>query len=443
MPNNELKTVTVDRIDEEAYGVARLGKKDLLIAGAAPGDRVRIRIDHESPHRPVAWCSVVEVISRGPLFREPSCPHAWPVRGDCGGCPAMHLVPEAQRKMKEQYVYDALGRKKITATVEWSPATTTMDYRNRGQFVPGRNHQGHIFLGSYAPRSHDIAPMDGCSVLRDPISRLASDIALLINKHDIPVHPKHDSLRYVTLRASCSGAVLVDLVVNGPSPPWLDSFVKLIMALDSVVGLSLSVNKEKGNAIHAGPSILLAGQETIAEPVGPLKLEMTAATFSQLNSEVAAAMYERARQEVYRAEVVWDLYCGLGGLGLTAAHGRKTRLFGSDSVETSIALARKNARQAGVDAHYETIDLSAGFPENWPDPEVIFVNPPRRGTDRLVRHRLCRIGAKKIIYMSCNPTTFAQDTKELCEGGWKMGKVYAHDMLPGTIHVELITAFDR
>ncbi len=443
MPGDELITVTVERIDADALGVARSGEHELIINGAAPGDRVKVRIDHKSPHRPVAWASVAEVISRGPMFLEPSCPHAWPVRGSCGGCPALHLVPEAQRSMKVQHVCDALARENITAAVEYSSSPNTLGYRNRGQFVPGRDLHGQVFLGSYAPRSHQVAPMAGCPVLRAPIPRLTADIARLINRDDIPIHPKNDALRYVTLRASYSGEVLADLVVNGPSPSWLGSFFNHLMTLESVVGLSMSVNQEKGNAIHTGPSILLAGQETIEDPVGPLKLMMTATGFSQLNSEVAAAMYERARQQANKAEVIWDLYCGLGGLGLTVALGRKGRLFGSDAVEASIALARENARQALADTHYEPLDLSSRLPEGWPDPEIVLVNPPRRGLDRLVLQRLQSIGAKGIIYMSCNPTTFARDAKALGDGGWKTGKVYAHDMLPGTTHVELVAAFER
>jgi len=225
--------------------------------------------------------------------------------------------------------------------------------------------------------------------------------------------------------------------------PRLDKLIDKVMSLDLITGLSLTVNETSGNAIYTGPVVFLAGKETITEPVGDLSLEMSAAGFSQLNSQVAGAMYDYARQETPLAKIVWDLYCGLGGLGLTAALGRDIRLFGVDAGNSVIRLARINAAKTGVDARYETADLSTELPADWPPPDVVLINPPRRGLDPLVRDYLMKSRPRQIIYMSCSPASFARDAGQLINQGWTIKRIQAHDMLPGTAHVELIACFER
>jgi len=172
-------------------------------------------------------------------------------------------------------------------------------------------------------------------------------------------------------------------------------------------------------------------------------MEMPAAGFAQLNSPVAGEMYDYARQETGHAKIVWDLYCGLGGLGLTAAHGRDIQLFGVDAGSEVIRLANINAAKTGVAAQYQAADLSSEMPEDWPRPDVVCVNPPRRGLDSLVRDFLIRKKPAQIIYMSCSPASFARDAREFVSQGWTMNSVKACDMLPGTAHVEVIACFAR
>jgi tRNA/tmRNA/rRNA uracil-C5-methylase (TrmA/RlmC/RlmD family) len=191
-------------------------------------------------------------------------------------------------------------------------------------------------------------------------------------------------------------------------------------------------------------SLTVFGRETVEEAVGPISLDMAAASFSQLNSEMTARIYEEAAKSVDQANVVWDLYCGLGGLGLTVAHKeRETALYGADVAAASIELARAAASREGVQAYFEVVDLRERFTLQWPNPEVIIVNPPRRGLDEAVLALLEESQARKLVYMSCNPNSFARDARMLVDSQFRFPKCDAYDMLPKTTHVELLGIFEK
>ena len=182
----------------------------------------------------------------------------------------------------------------------------------------------------------------------------------------------------------------------------------------------------------------------MSEAVGAITLQMAAASFSQLNSETAAAMYQAAAERVAGSRVIWDLYCGLGGLGLTAALGQKgVRLYGADLIGSSLVLAREAVEREGVRGVFEEVDFRQRVSLNWPEPDAILVNPPRRGLDRGVMELLKRRKSERIVYMSCNPESFARDAGELVAANYALHSVDAYDMLPQTTHVELLGLFTR
>ena len=435
--------VRVEELGPDALGSARVDGVDLLVAGACPGDVVDLEIAHVSHHQPRAWCEIARVTSRGEIFVEPACGNQWPVRGECGGCPAMHVDPAAMGAAKEGAVAAALLARGRDVEVDWNPSGVTLGYRNRGQYVVARRG-GRVSLGSYAPRSHRVAPMDGCPVAREPIAETAAALEEVLAGAGVPIHPEPAGVRYVTIRSCAEGRALVDIVITVEAPGWLDSLADEIVAVDGVDGVSCSVNPGGGNAIRTAPSSILRGAGTCIEEVGGVRLELEASSFSQLNSEVAGRMYRAAAEAFGAPRVVWDLYCGAGGLGLTvAAASPGAKLYGADSVPRSIELAAANADRAGVAATHEAIDLSERGPGGWPRPDLILANPPRRGLDPPILERLASTEAGALIYMSCNPASFARDFEELASSGWRLDRVEAHDMLPGTAHVEILAALSR
>ncbi len=451
MKGSDIAEVTIDSIDVDAFGEALLEDGTLLkIAGAAPGDRVRVRLAHKSPHRNTAWCDIVEVLSRGPHFVMPFCPNAEAAGGRCGGCPAMHLDETTVRRMKLKRVAEALRSADVTVPgISFEPSTVGPGYRNRGHFAVGRiegpSPRNRPFLGVFAPRNRRIIEIGRCPVLRPSINDAARRIEVVLAEGSVPIHPESLGLRYVTLRASKQGEVLADLVVGGAQAPWVPPFARQLVSALPIVGVSCSVNDTSGNAVRVRPSVHLAGVKTLAERVGDLDLQLTAASFAQLNSETAAAMYRRAAMMTPPTSVLWDLYCGVGGLGLTVLSTLQpnAQLFGAEFVNEAVELATLNATPLSSRAVFETRDLSLGAPKRAPRPEVILVNPPRRGLDHAVLEDLKTSTAHTVVYMSCDPASFARDAAVLATSGFAPGEIFAHDMLPFTAHVELIAAFHR
>ncbi|MEM1347339.1 MAG: hypothetical protein AAGI01_02200 [Myxococcota bacterium] len=436
-------TTELQRMGPGGRGVLKHHDRDIFVAGAAPGDTVSVLVEHLSPHRLEAWGRVTAVHARSPSFVEPPCPRAWPVRGACGGCPLQHLSLTGRTFAKHSRVLDALGLD-IPFTIH--PLAHITRYRNRANFVAATGSDDLLILGSYAPRSRDVASMSGCLVHRAPIDAVAD----LLRALPLPAHPAPDALRYVTIRAGTDGDVCVELVLNThDAPPWLRDATDALMAHDAVVGVLRSANTSPGNTIHRGSETLLAGRAYVTERVGPLSFDVPPRAFVQLYSCVAQTMYQRAAELLVDPVTLWDLYCGVGGLGLTAAlRHRGARLLGVELHEDAVRIARDAARRAGVDATFLARDLSSvlssrHLDDSLRDPDALLVNPPRRGLDAPTLELLARVG-RQLVYMSCDARSFARDTATLASHGWRpCAPVEVFDMLPMTEHVELLAHFTR
>lgn len=466
--------VTVEGIDGEAVGYATVEDATVHIPGVRQGDELLIRVVHLSVHRKEAWAQVIRNKTAATERRSVSCPNAVQAGGDCGGCPAIHLDSPSASKCKKEAVAKSLAKHGIDQPFAFTQSPSQFRYRNRGNFVVSKKTDGTAFLGSYVPRSHRVASMEHCRIYRSPIISVALAVGQLITELQIPVFPEKDSIRYVTVRATTEHKVLLDIIGTSDRLNWIDSLKVGLAAMEEVEGISLGINESQGNAVRIGSSKLLWGQREIVEPIGDISVLLSAGTFSQLNSEVAAMMYQKAASlcmgedpieedspegsSEKQAKVIWDLYCGVGGLGMTtaasttaastaaastaAARGNQIEVYGADAVPESIELAQKGAAITKRKGLYQVIDLKEQGPGEWPHPDAILVNPPRKGLDPHVHGLLSSLSSKSpIVYMSCSPETFARDAAVLQQNGWRLGALFAYDMLPQTTHVELLAHF--
>ena len=439
--NGTRLTVDIGDLTPRGEGVARAEERDIIVPGGVQGDRIEIAVAHVSPHGRNVWAKPLRFLSRGSGYTAHFCPMSVAAKGGCGGCAIGHLSATEQDAFKLRQVERALQRAAPAAEISFFGAADRTAYRNRSNYIPLRDRWGRVKMGSFRPGTHEPADMAGCAIVRPPIDAVAQKIAALIGS-EVPLHPAPTGLRTVTIRADGNGRVLVDLVCGVANPPWRDPLVAAIAALPEVLGISATLNNRSGNAIRVADSTVLAGEETVVETVGPLSLHVCASGFFQLNTATATAMYARASRWCPQAGIVMDLYCGVGGLGLSLVHGSRGRLFGADSAAAAIRLAQRNGADAGADARFAIRDLSAGVPPDWPAPELISVNPPRKGLDVAIRQFLCnRADRSNVIYMSCHPETFAEDAQALCRAGFHLREVVAFDMLPHTPHVELLGFF--
>jgi 23S rRNA (uracil1939-C5)-methyltransferase len=445
--------VTIDALDEQGRGLAtQPSGRALTIPRAAPGDVVRAHVLATSQHSALDHGALVEVISRGPSFTEPPCPHAAP--DACGGCPLMHLSAAAQRDLKLSLITRALASYRVASPApSWHPSPDTLAYRSRVHLIAARDEHEALMLGAYAPRSHRVVPMRGCLVARPPLGALIPTLEATLA--DVPIHPQPGGLRSITLRATSDASRwLIDLVCS-PDPTWLPPIAASLLTLDGCAGVSWSPHdRDDSNALRVAPSLNALNPDAplpkLPEALGPLTIDYAAADFSQLNALVAAAMYQAAAAHITQhapaATIIWDLYCGAGGLGLNAslALNASPRLFGAEVHEEPLHTARALAHLHALEARFEACDLGAHIPQGWPPPDVVVVNPPRRGLDEPVLAALEAMQSRPLlIYMSCHPRSFARDAARLTRAGWKINTLSSHDMLPQTAHVELLAALTR
>jgi 23S rRNA (uracil1939-C5)-methyltransferase len=475
---DRLSSLQVTALDAGGLGVAAtLSGAPVLIAGAAPGDDVAARVVHVSGHAPfTAWAEVTGVNARADAFTQPTCHHAAPLRGRCGGCPLMHLTPSAQADWKRERVQGSLpaapslpgadaSDAPITATFEAAPSP--WGYRNRAHYVAGRTAHGRAILGAYAPRSHVVVPQSGCRVVHPLIDATANGLIDTLRALSIPIHPEPGAVRYVTLRVAPSTSpdtsTDTDTDTDAPDPqcivewicadvtaPWLPALIDATCALPGVAGAGASLNATDGNTLHAAPPTLWRGLRALTEFIGALPLDLTTDAFAQLNSAVATRMYARAAALIpdgAAPDCIWDLYCGTGALGVTAALRHRTQtLCGAEMNPSALTTARALAAAQGIhDARYKTLDLGhQPTPPDWPTPQAILINPPRQGIDPALLPHIIASPARHLIYMSCSPPTLQRDLAALiASGSWRVTSAEAHDMLPQTAHVEALISLSR
>lgn len=416
------------------------------IPGTLPGETVEYRVDHVSPHEKRAWAMCCAVKAPSPDRVMPRCESCYPVRGQCGGCPIMHMGAQLQSAFKKKTVLDALQAAGINyiRDLEYVEAPSPFGYRNRTDLVAGMM-RGRPVLGSYEPRSHKLIVTKYCPILRQPLNQaIAACVATMTKEHIAIYEPGRSSLgalRYVSFFANDAGEVMVDLVVTSGAdhkePQWLRRFAtSLREAFARISGITFSINDSPNNALRVAASELIWGEPTLIEHYNALETRLSASGFTQLNSDVAAKIYASARDWLERpARVVWDLYCGVGSFGRTMAPTH--RLFGAEFSPTAIKTAQSLAPKDAWQSVYEVINLEKEWPGHWTRPDVILVDPPRKGLSQLVIDKLAEIKGADVFYMSCNAESFAKNVAKL-DPSYEILRLAAYDMMPQTRHVELL-----
>ena len=440
MKAGETLRVTIERLGPTGAGIVDVDGIALHVQGAAPGDHADVRVDSVSRQHPRAFGSIRE-FQRGAAFRKSPCHHAAPTAGECGGCPLMHIEDDAQRDAKREWINEALGG--LGSVEEVVPAVTELGYRNRANFIVWKSSAGAVRLGSRVHGGKGFSRMDGCRVLAGSLAEIADDIGKKATELEVPVGRREGALRYVGLRVDRSGRALVEFVTFGEPDVLVRRLGAAVYnAHEAVVGFVESQNRSGGNAIRLERAKAVLGNDALQVEIADVPLRVWSDTFAQLNWETADRMARRAA-DLCKGDAgpIWDLYSGAGILGLAVASRRPGRpVYGVDVTPSAIEGAAATSENLGIEGHYTASDLRSGLPAGWPDPGVILVNPPRKGIHRAITRRVANAKAP-LVYMSCNPTSFARDAAALIEAGRTLETVEAHEMLPQTGHVELLARF--
>ncbi len=431
--------VDITSLAPDGLGLGVVDGVAVHVAGTRPGDRVTARIEHLSPHRGAAWATLQALVETDPANHRPgACPSSLLGAARCGGCPLMPVTAGLGQALKAEWLHEGLAPLAALAPLpHLQTASSPTRYRNRNILSLSPGPDGTPTLGSRAPRSAHIASMLPCAAALPVVDAVSAALGRRLRGVDADQWPRH-----LVVRGNRASEALVEAIFGterSEPPPWLQG----VGSIDGVVGWSWSVNTHPGDSIRAEPPRPGAGRTDIVERFGRLDLPLTTDGFAQLNAEAAGAIYLRAGEHLAQSRTVWDLYCGAGALGLHGwLAGGVDAVCGVETSLTSVCVARRVSGALGAPARFEVGTAALAFSGDWPAPGAVVVNPPRKGLDTDVLRGLVALRAPRIVYMSCDPATFARDALVLCGSGYQIGELEAWDLLPLTRHAEVLARFD-
>ena len=446
---NEVFDLEITGMTHEGMGV---GKKDgfaVFVQGAIDGEIVIVKIIKVLKGYAIA--RIEEFIKKSPERQEPFCP----VYKRCGGCSIQHMTYEKTLAFKRQVVLDNLTRIGGLDNVQVNETIgmeRPFSYRNKAQYPVGMGKTGPV-SGFFAPRSHEIIDSEVCEI-QHPVSDVAKKTVLdYIKKYNVSVYDEitHKGLiRHVVTKVGfTTGEVMVIVVATRKELPHRD---KLIEALKSNIpelkSVVLNINEKPGNVILGEKNITLYGKDTIEDVLGGLVFEISPLSFYQVNPIQTEILYNKAIEYATLSgnEIIFDLYCGIGTIGLFAASKAK-KVIGVEVVEEAAKAAKKNALRNNIsNAEFYAGKAEEIVPELYKKGEradVVFVDPPRKGCDEELLKTLVDMSPERIVYVSCNPSTLARDLKYLTSQGFKVHEVQPVDMFPWSYHVECVVLMSR
>ena len=454
LKKNDILTVTIEDITNLGFGVAKHGGAVIFVSGAVTGDEAEIRIIK------AASSYYVGKVERYIKLSDKRCPDRCENRA-CKSCAYRSIAYEEELKIKpgiirSAFLKEGLSDIEVLPTV---PSPRLYEYRNKAQYPVMRDKNGEYIIGFYAPKSHTVTEAADCPIAPRVFSEILETLRAFFKKHEITVYDEKlgtGLLRHIYLRRSEeSGEVLLTLVINGKSLPHSDELIKTITEeLPCVTGILLNVNEKDTNIILGDEYKTLFGKDYIVDTLAGARLKITAPSFYQVNHGTATLIYEKARKlaALEPTDTLLDLYCGAGSIGLSMADDTG-ELIGIEIVDAAVECARYNAKLCGkTNAKFYTGDakFTASMLENAERelkrkilPDVVILDPPRAGCDRELLKFVSSLAPKRIVYISCNPTTLARDVRIMRELGYTTDKVEGYDMFPMTGHVETIVCLRK
>jgi 23S rRNA (uracil1939-C5)-methyltransferase len=441
--------LTIDSLAYGGNGVARANGFVVFVRRGLPGDRVRARVTKVKRNH--AEALAVEVLEAGAPRVDAPCAH-YP---ECGGCRFQDLAYEAQAEWKAHQVADALrriGGLKEPPLEPILPAVEGFHYRNKLEYSFTDTPQGPALGFHRAGRWDEVLEIERCwlttdlgNAIRDTVRDWAREERL--EPYDQEAQTGY--LRHLVVREGRNtGQALVQLVTAPGERFERERLVEVLTAHPQVRSIHWAVNDSPAEVTNL-PTQLLWGEEAIEEQLCGLRFRVRPGAFLQTNTAMAERLYELAGDfaGVTGSETVYDLYCGIGTIGLSMA-GKALTVWGVEVSEESVACALENADLNGItNAAFFAGNVGQVLEElreRAGEPDVVVVDPPRAGLAGKALRRVGRLGAPRLVYVSCNPTTLASDVKALVgEYGYELARARPVDMFPHTPHVETVALLKR
>lgn len=444
LAKNQEHTVTIEGYGEGGMGVARIDGRVVFVHGALRGEKCRVLI--LKTLKSVAFAKVLEVLEPSSERITPDCPY-FP---RCGGCTYRHIRYEEELRLKKQRVQDNLSRiggSDVTVE-EILGAQDTLRYRNKAQYPVSKDGA----VGFYRARTHEVIECEHCLLVKPEADAAAEALREYMQSCRVAGYDEKTGrglVRHLYIRSNAAGESLVCVLVNGDKLPKEDRLVTLLRdACPKCTGIVLGTNTKKGNVILGDRYRTLWGSDRLEDTLCGKTFRLSVPSFYQVNRVQAERLYAKAIEfaGLTGQETVLDLYCGAGTITLALSDHAK-KVLGAEIVPEAIDDARENAARNGVkNAEFfcgDASDVAKKLARENLRPDVITVDPPRKGLAADVVESIAEMQPQRVVYVSCDSATMARDVKRLADLGYTAQRACAVDMFPRADHVETVVLLSR
>ena len=444
LAKNQEHTVTIEGYGEGGMGVARIDGRVVFVHGALRGEKCRVLI--LKTLKSVAFAKVLEVIEPSSERITPDCPY-FP---RCGGCTYRHIRYEEELRLKKQRVQDNLSRiggSDVTVE-EILGARDTLRYRNKAQYPVSKDGA----VGFYRARTHEVIECEHCLLVKPEADAAAEALREYMQSCRVAGYDEKTGrglVRHLYIRSNAAGESLVCVLVNGDKLPEEDRLVTLLRdACPKCAGIVLGTNTKKGNVILGDRYRTLWGSDRLEDTLCGKTFRLSVPSFYQVNRVQAERLYAKAIEfaGLTGQETVLDLYCGAGTITLALSDHAK-KVLGAEIVPEAIDDARENAARNGVkNAEFfcgDASDVAKKLARENLRPDVITVDPPRKGLAADVVESIAEMQPGRVVYVSCDSATMARDVKRLADLGYTAQRACAVDMFPRADHVETVVLLSK
>lgn len=447
---NEIYNIRITDLSVNGEGIGKVDGYALFVKNALPSELIKTLV--VKTNKSYGYGKALEILEPSPHRVQPKCS----IAGRCGGCTLQHLEYSEQLNCKQNKVKQNIERIGGFSNIKVEE-TIGMDipynYRNKAQYPVSEDKNG-IHIGFYSLGSHKIVDCDDCIIGSKKNKLITDTIKKLMEANHIPAYNETNGkglIRHIVIRDGYfTDEIMVCIVVNDKKFDYKEQFVSALSKIEGVKSIVVNYNTVKSNVILGNRCETLYGNDYITDKIGDLKFKISPMSFFQVNPQQTYKLYMKALEfaDLSGSETVIDAYCGIGSISLFLAQKAK-KVYGVEIVAPAIENAVENAKLNNI----SNADFFVGksedivpqlYKEKGVCPDVMVVDPPRKGCDKSLLDLMKNMSPKRIVYVSCDSATLARDLKILCENGsYEIQRVQPVDMFPHSYHVETVVLMSR
>ena len=441
---NDVLTVKIEDMGHDGEGIGKCEGYTLFVKDTVIGDLAEVKVIKAKKN--YGYARLMRLIEPSAHRVEPACPVARP----CGGCQLQMLDYAEQLRFKEKKIAGNLQRIGGMTEIPLEPIVgmeNPFRYRNKAQFPIGQDRNGKLITGFYAGRTHQIMENRNCYLGVEQNEEILNRILAWMEENGVPAYNEETGkglVRHVLIRFGfMTKEIMVCLVVNGKKLPAEEKLIKSLTELEGMTSITLSVNRERTNVIMGKEIRCLWGQGYITDYIGTVKYRISPLSFYQVNPVQTKNLYEKAISlaGLTGNERVMDAYCGIGTIGLIASRDAREVIsveLNPDAVRDAVTNAKRNQIKNVSFYQNDAGAFMVSMAEKGEKADIVFMDPPRAGSDEAFLSSVVTLSPKKVVYVSCNPETLARDLRYLTKHGYKAEEAWGYDMFAWSEHVETV-----